>query len=131
MGVSEKRLLGWEPTETHDYTYDNEGRVSRVVVTREPEWDDQQRANMLALADYEADLCECGFPSAVADTDPDLQIKYRECPVCSGLARAVRVQDEADKRLVSQVYGQRGPQPADELPADGRRMVGLEAKTDD
>jgi hypothetical protein len=105
--------------------------VVQVVVSREPEWDDQQRANMLALSDYEADLCECGFPSAVADEDPDLQIRYRECPVCSGLARAVRIQDDADKRLVSQVYGQKGPQPADELPSDGRRMVGLEAKAND
>lgn len=95
-------------------------------MTRESEWDDTERTKMLALADYEADLCECGFPEAVADTDPDLQVKYRDCPVCAGLARASRAQADADKRLVHQVYGQNGPQPGDELPADGRRMVGLE-----
>ena len=96
-------------------------------MTREPEWDDMERAKMLALADYEADLCDCGFPSAVADTDPDLRVKYRECPVCAGLARAVRIQNDADTKLVRQVYGPKGAGPADELPSDGRRIVGLEA----
>lgn len=100
-------------------------------MTREPEWDDQQRANMLALADYEADLCDCGFPTAVADTDPDLQVKYRDCPVCKGLAIVGRIQADEDKKLVTRVYGNRGPQPGDELPADGRRMIGLEAPEPD
>lgn len=96
-------------------------------MTREPEWDDMERAKMHALADYESSLCDCGFPEDVADTDPDLQLKYRQCPVCSGLARAARIQADADAKLTQQVYGQKGPQPGDELPADGRRLVGLEA----
>lgn len=124
--MSEKRLLGWEPTETHVHTYDDEGRLVRTVVTRDVEWDDQQRANMLALADWEADLCHCGLPTAVADTDPDMQIKYRDCPVCSGLARATRIQAANDAALVQQVYGQKGAQPSDELPQDGRHFAGFE-----
>lgn len=82
---------------------------------------------MLALTDYEAALCACGFPPEVADTDPDLALKYRDCPVCSGLARAGRSQAAADAALVKQVYGNKGPQPGDELPQDGRHIVGLEA----
>ena len=100
-------------------------------MTREAEWDDQQRANMLALADYEADLCDCGFPSEVADSDPDLVVKYRECPVCAGLAKVTRIQASADAALIKQVYGQNGAQPADELPQDGRRLVGFESPPSD
>lgn len=129
--MSEKKLLGWEPTETHDHEYDEAGRLVRTVVTREAEWDDVQRANMLALADYEADLCDCGFPSHLADTDPDLRIKYRECPVCSGLSKAMRVQAAADASLLKQVYGNKGPQPGDELPTDGRRLIGFESTESD
>lgn len=125
--MSEKRILGWEPTETHRHVYDEAGRLVRTTVTRESEWDDMERAKMLALADYEANLCDCGFPCEVADTDPDLTIKYRECPVCSGLAKAARVQAARDRALVAEVYGKDGPQPGDELPDDGRRIVGLEA----
>jgi hypothetical protein len=125
--VSHKRILGWEPTETHEYRYDDEGRVSSVVVSREAEWDDVERANMLALADYEADLCHCGLPSSLADTDPDLQVKYRECPVCAGLAKVTRIQAAEDAALTKQVYGVKGPQPGDELPQDGRHFIGFEA----
>lgn len=80
---------------------------------------------MLALTVYEATLCACGFPPEVADTDPDLQVKYRDCPVCKGLAITGRVQAASDTKLTLQVYGQKGPQPADELPSDGRHVVGL------
>lgn len=100
-------------------------------MTREPEWDDVERANMLALADYEADLCKCGFPKDYADTDPDLRIKYRDCPVCSGVARAHRIQAAADSTLVRQVYGNSGPQPGDELPQDGRHFDGYDVPDND
>lgn len=129
--MSHKRVLGWEPTETHEHTYDDEGRLVRTVVTREPEWDDMERANMLALADWESDLCKCGLPAAVADADPDLQIKYRDCPVCSGFARATRIQAANDAALVTRVYGQKGAQPSDELPQDGRHFAGFEFVGDD
>jgi hypothetical protein len=125
--VSHKRILGWEPTETHEYRYDDEGRVSSVVVTREAEWDDVERANMLALADYEADLCHCGLPSSLADTNPDLQVKYRHCPVCAGLARVTRIQAKRDATEVEEAYGKQGPRPGDRIPQDGRHFIGFEA----
>lgn len=96
-------------------------------MTREPEWDDVERANLLALADYEADLCQCGLPTALADTDPELRVKYRECPVCAGLAKVTRIQADADAKLVKQVYGPKGAAPEDELPQDGRHFAGFEA----
>lgn len=85
---------------------------------------------MLALADYEADLCHCGLPSSLADTDPDLQVKYRECPVCAGLAKVTRIQADLDAKLVKDVYGPRGAAPGDELPQDGRHFAGFEAPED-
>ena len=47
LGISHKRLLGWEPTTT--YTHDDAGRLISSVP--EVEWDDEQREAMIALAD--------------------------------------------------------------------------------
>lgn len=59
MGISPKRLLGWEPRTF--YHYDDDGRL--VSSTVEPEWDEEQRGWLFALDDYEADLCDgCGQP---------------------------------------------------------------------
>jgi hypothetical protein len=125
LGVSEKRLLGWEPVETHEHTYDNDGRLVRTVVTREAEWDDVQRGNLLALADYEDSICGCGFPESIADEDPDLELTHRVCPVCAGLAKAGRIQDAADAQAVEAL----GKHPAPDVtrPEDGRR-IGLKSK---
>lgn len=127
LNVSEKRLLGWEPRETHDHEYDDAGLLVRTVVSREAEWDDMERAKMLALADYEADLCACGFPKDVADTDPDLQLKYRTCPVCAGLAQAARQQQASDEEATRSLGKE--PAPGAARPADGRHFAGLEPLT--
>ena len=65
----------------------------------EPEWDDESRAEMLALAEYEAGVCDCGLHESVA-TDPSnfFTFKHRVCPVCAAGARwgrKVREDDEA------------------------------------
>lgn len=128
--MSEKRLLGWEPTETHDHAYDDEGRLVRTVVTREVEWDDQQRANMLALADWEADLCKCGLPTALADTDPNIEPKYRHCPSCANLAKFARYQHAADEAWVKESEENLGRAllPSEKRPTDGRVYMGFEFK---
>jgi hypothetical protein len=67
-------LWGWAPTETHTPEYGPDGRVVRVVVEREPEFDDEQYQLVAALADYEATLNEYGFPVDEAtsiDADPE------------------------------------------------------------
>lgn len=40
MGVSPRRLSGWEPIEVHECEYDDEGRLVRTIVQREPEFDE-------------------------------------------------------------------------------------------
>lgn len=82
---------------------------------------------MLALTVYEATLCACGFPPEVADTDPDLQVKYRHCPVCAGLAKVARLQHAEDEKVTKKL-GEKPPPDAD-LPGDGRRLIGLEPRT--
>lgn len=50
------------------YEYDDAGRVVRSVTTREAEWTEQDRAELLALAVYRAGLCPCGCGHRYADT---------------------------------------------------------------
>lgn len=76
---------------------------------------------MLGLARYESSLCGCGLPSDYADTDPDLQLDYRTCPVCRDLERAKRAQQKADDDEVRSIHGKQPPPEAD-LPADGRYL---------
>lgn len=59
------------PERTTEYEYDEQGRLVRSTEWVESAWDEDQRAWMLALAEYEADLCtECGSPKSVCQ-DPD------------------------------------------------------------
>lgn len=49
----------------HTHVYDEAGRLVRTVVVREPEWDEEQRAWMLGLAEREARECKrCGHDLA-------------------------------------------------------------------
>lgn len=84
---------------------------------------------MLALAEYEAHLCACGFPPEVADTDPDLQVKYRHCPVCAGLAKVARIQHAQDEKATKELG--KDPAPEADRPSDGRHLIGLEPVTTD
>ena len=59
LGISPRRLDGWEPAETTVHEYDG-GRLVRSVTSREPEWSEQDRAWLLALAGWRASLCPCG-----------------------------------------------------------------------
>lgn len=95
----------------------------RTTVTSEPEWDDQQRSNMLALAEYERGLCACGLPKDYADTDPHLEVKYRVCPVCAGLAKTARVQLSLDE-TATRALGEK-PTPEADRPTDGRHFAGF------
>jgi len=61
LGISPRRLLGWEPARTTIYEYTDAGRIARTVETVEPEWSEEDRELALALAEYEALLCPgCG-----------------------------------------------------------------------
>lgn len=61
LRIPPRRLDGWEPTETTEYEYDDGGRLVRSVTVREPEWSEQDRAWMAALAAYRTTRCpNCG-----------------------------------------------------------------------
>lgn len=120
FGISEKRLLGWEPTEIHEHEYDAAGRLVRTVVTRETEWDDVEREKAQALVEYEAEICDCGLHRSIADTDPDMDMTERTCPSCAALARNRRIMVSNDAKAVELL----GPKPLPEAarPDDGRHL---------
>lgn len=121
MAISEKRLNGWEATERHEH-YDPEGVLTGfTLVTREPEWDDMERAKVQALADYEAGMCDCGLHRSVADTDPDMEMAERICPSCAALAKNRRIIAAADEKATKAVTGKALP-PEETLPTDGRHL---------
>lgn len=95
-----KRFDGWEPTETTEYEYEFPGRLVRKVVTREAEWDEQEQAWMLALAEYRATRCpDCGRDVREC-TDPASEGKYRvpppdRCHATTALVIAQKVNAES------------------------------------
>lgn len=93
-----RRFLGWEPSHVAVHEYDDDGRLVRTVSTPEVEWDDDERAWMLALAELEAQSCDgCGGWLAVT-TDVKMSDGYvaehpLRCHRCEALAvrrKAVR-----------------------------------------
>jgi hypothetical protein len=92
--------MGWEAAEITVYEYDQGGRLARSVTSRESEWDDEQRAWMRALAQYEAGLCHrCGTELAESTDplhDPDnphgthvyRPSKAMRCHACTALMQA-------------------------------------------
>lgn len=94
----------------------------------EPEWDDQERAKRLAWDLYQAHICECGLHESIADTDPDLGLKVRVCPVCKGIAQAMRNVRAADDEAIK-ALGE-NPPPDAVRPSDGRH-IGLTPKGTD
>lgn len=78
--MSYRRFSGWEPAEFTEYEYDEDGRLVRSVTTREAEWDEQERAWMLSLAEHESGLCPlCGRPMSVC-TDPASEGRWSSAP---------------------------------------------------
>lgn len=101
LGVSLKRLDGWEPCTTSTVTgWDDQGRPSVWVSKPEQEWDRRERSLMLALTFHEAGLCgRCGqhlSHSMDPNTDPDrpeatqqwIAVGPDECHSCKALVRA-------------------------------------------
>ena len=93
LGISYKRLHGWEPR-TVQYGIDAAGnRVAladawEVVTEVEAEWDDAERSRMLALGRYRAKVCACGYhESLTGDPSNHFTFDVRTCPVCKGQAQ--------------------------------------------
>lgn len=88
LGISYKRLNGWEPETV--YTYDGD----RLVSSRpEPEWDEEQVAWFLHLAEWEDGRCpSCGMQKSVCQ-DPATEWTARatgpyRCHVTTAIRRA-------------------------------------------
>lgn len=103
LGIPTKRLGGWEPKETTTVVeWDAEGRPSRWITEREPEWGRKETTLMLALDYLESTSCgRCG--GSLTDTtdpanDPDNPDSARmyvadvpiECHHCKVLIRSER-----------------------------------------
>lgn len=73
LGISVKRMTGWEPRERITVAArDEEGRPTVFHVEREPEWDEEQATLFLAVDDTEEEIGPHGIPmteatSALAD----------------------------------------------------------------
>jgi hypothetical protein len=120
LNISRKRLLGWEPTDVHTYTYDADGRVESVKVTRESEWDDESREEMLALAEYESEICACGFHSTLTKNKSNhFGFELDTCEVCAGREQYARMQAKDDAEEEKKL--EKSP-PETPRPADGRRV---------
>lgn len=132
LGISRRRLLGWEPTETHE-RFDADGHmIGWTVTTREPEWDDVARDQLLALAHYEADVCDCGIHSSQSHDKANVYTFQTDvCPVCAGVDVYGRVQHADDDLLLDREYGEAGPPAKAPLPADGRRTYLRRASEDE
>lgn len=64
------------------------------MTTREPRWTEQDRAEVLALAEYRASLCPCGCGYPVADTTahwevgPEYDATHTTCRARAALVEA-------------------------------------------
>lgn len=65
--------MGWEPAEVTTYEYDGEGRLVQSVTVREPEFDDDERA--LMVASKRRVVGSHGIPMDEA-TDPANQFEF-------------------------------------------------------
>lgn len=115
--------MGWEPTERHEH-YDADGALTGVtVVTREAEWSDEDRDDLLGLALYEAGVCECGYhQSLTSDPTNRFSVTADTCNVCAAIAVHARVQHEADQQVERAGGVDDKPDPRTRRPTDGQRI---------
>lgn len=98
-------MFGWEPVQRTTVEYDADGRVSGWVTVTEPEWDDEQRHWMIALAELEAEQCrDCGH-SLTETTGPGAADSFvaemaGRCWSCEAIAIASERADIPRKQLM-------------------------------
>lgn len=98
--MTPREFSGWVPAERHTH-YDTEGNpTGYTIVERESRIDDGDRVELLALAQYEAQLCSCGWHPLVADDkDNVFTPEDRICPNCAGMAVWSRIHAEEDAKV--------------------------------
>jgi hypothetical protein len=125
LATSPRRLHGWEPLEFHR-GYDRDGNqvpiaeAFEIVVEREAEYDDDDRTQLLSLARYDGEVCQCGYHESMTADDANVWMPAtRTCPVCAGLDQYRRQEHAADEEARKKGEAEKRP-PRAPLPSDGR-----------
>jgi hypothetical protein len=102
--VSERRFGGWEPTTF--YERDAAGRI--VSSTPEAEWTPEQQGWALALAEYEASLCEgCGHDLAETlstEAEDWKVLPPLRCAACTRLAMDITERSKGNEKRTGGGY---------------------------
>lgn len=85
LGISHRRLLGWEAGETVSHEYDGD-RLIRSTVTRESEWSPYERSLMLAFQSFEDRRGPNGF---LLSEELDPEVKFTAEAVTNHATAAV------------------------------------------
>lgn len=93
MGVSVRRLHGWEPSVRTSYVYDDAGRLLESIETREAEFTPNELAVLLLSRIDDAKRGPHGIPMDIA-TDPENKGRFvAEATVDFAQAELDRLQD--------------------------------------
>lgn len=109
--------MGWEPTERHDHYNADGEHTGYTVITREPEWDDHSRDELLALGRYELGVHSCGYHESLTRNPTNVFMPTEEtCPVCKGRDAFSRIQHDRDQKAEKAL----GDDPRKSRASDGR-----------
>lgn len=94
---------GREPAEVTEHEYDAGGRLVRSVTIREPEFTEQDRGELLALAVYREGLCPlCGRPLEVCtsheETGPEFTANFTACRATLAIIEQQRALSDGGKK---------------------------------
>lgn len=62
LGISPKRITGWEPEQVMTLERSEDGRIERIRVQTEAEWDEEQVDLLLAAASLRGEIGPHGIP---------------------------------------------------------------------
>jgi hypothetical protein len=116
--MTPRELAGWVPAERHEHFDADDNLTGYTIVIRESRIDDADRAALLGLAQFEAELSPCGFhPSVASDPDNAWAFEVDECLVCAALAQGDRDLQDKDRK-----WSEANPNaaPRAKRPSDGQ-----------
>lgn len=87
LGISPRRFLGEEPRSITRYFYDDAGVLTHTITSPDPEWDERNRAIVLAFMAYRNDIHSCGRPLSeslhkAGQPDPEYVMGELVCVAC-------------------------------------------------
>lgn len=98
--MSPSRFEGRPVVETTEYERDDNGQIIQAVTTRDSDWTDQDRTEVLALLEYEQSLCPCGCGHLYEDTTshystgPEFIVTKTTCRARAALVEEQRAAEE-------------------------------------